>query len=90
MNNMILRLKTKELFTNDGRLIKKMHCPLAAEWDELEREESVRSRMCQACNKKVYDTARIPEETLLKMAQEDKSLCVKVDLDSENVIIDIN
>lgn len=87
---MIFRLKTRELFTNDGRLVKKMFCPLAAEWDELAGDGSDPSRMCQSCKKKVYDTDLISEEALFKMAQEDKNLCVKVDIDSENIIVDFN
>lgn len=87
---MIFKFKTKELFTNDGRLIKKMYCPLAAEWDKLESNGSDTSRVCSSCVKKVYDTERISEETLFKMAQEDNSLCVKIDMDSDNIIFDFN
>ncbi|WP_017733011.1 hypothetical protein [Nafulsella turpanensis] len=87
---MIFRLKTKELFTNDGRLIKKLYCPLEAEWDGMEKNENPTSRTCESCNKKVFDTDLISEEVLFKMVKEDESLCVKVDMDSENIIFDFN
>lgn len=85
---MIFLLLTQELYTNEGLLIKKMHCPLQKEWEALAPVAGKSAvKHCQHCSKKVLDTAGIPEEALLRMVQKKPELCLKIDLEQANLDI---
>jgi hypothetical protein len=47
--------RTQRLFTNEGRLIKRMHCPLRIDWAKLEMTSDPASRRCGICQHKVSD-----------------------------------
>ena len=52
--------KTSSLYAPDGTLLKKVFCPKAKRWNQLQIEEGEeRWRGCQACGEKVIDLDRI-------------------------------
>lgn len=78
---------TKQLFTNDGRLIKRLHCPFRLDWRKLAATENPAARHCGICEHRVTDTAMLTEEELLELLSENPSACLKVDLNQPNLTI---
>jgi hypothetical protein len=78
---------TKNIYTNAGSFIKKLHCPLAKQWEELSVTNSLEGKMCNQCQKTVFDTALLTEHELLNLVAEQPSTCLKVDLDQDNLTI---
>ena len=78
---------TKQLFTEDGRLIKRMHCPFRLDWRKLQLTEDVGARRCGICQHEVTDTALRTEEELLALLAEHPEACLKVDLNQPNLTI---
>lgn len=78
---------TKRLFTNDGRLIKQLHCPFRLDWRKLQLTEHVGARRCGICEHEVTDTALRTEEELLELLAENPEACLKVDLNQPNLTI---
>ena len=82
---------TNNLFTDDGRLIKQLHCPKNMNWDQLKKEEvNLKKRLCSACNHPVLDTQFYSEENLTKLLEKDPRTCLKIDLDQNNIEIIIH
>jgi hypothetical protein len=45
---------TKELYTDDGTFLKKLQCPFAKQWEELNAINFLKGKMYDQCNKTVY------------------------------------
>ena len=78
---------TNTLFTNEGALIKKLHCPLQARWDDMHQSSDFRIRKCDGCRREVYDTALFKDPDLLRIVEKDPQTCLKVDLNQNNLIV---
>ena len=76
---------TKKLFTDENVLIKELHCPYKIHWNELESTEGSGIRSCNICDKSITDTALLTDEDVLKLARKDPTVCLKVDLNQENI-----
>ena len=76
----------KELYTDDGRLIKKLHCPFKISWDNLE-PAAPNYRKCSMCDNSIVDTKYLTDEQLLSMMEQKPETCLKVDLNQENLKI---
>ncbi len=79
--------QTKSLYTSEGKLLKKLHCPLRKEWEDLKVLPERQSRLCEACCNKVVDTAFYSEEALVVLLREKPETCLKIELGQENIQI---
>ncbi|MCE2789754.1 MAG: hypothetical protein LW630_07570 [Saprospiraceae bacterium] len=77
------------LYTDDGTLIKKMHCPYKMQWEDLE-ESGAPDRKCTRCNHSIVDTALLTDQALLDMMQDNPDTCLKIDLLQSNLKIQYN
>jgi hypothetical protein len=77
---------THELFTDDGKLLKKLHCPLAQQWESMTKAIPT-YKVCNTCSKAVYDTAFLSEDSSHELLNNDAHACLKVDLNQENITI---
>ncbi len=78
---------TNELYLDDGTFIKKLHCPLLKQWDELNGSANAESKICEQCNKAVYDTANLSDTQLQQLINESPQACLKLDIDQNNLTI---
>ncbi len=76
----------QELFTDDGRFIKKLHCPKSLAWDELEEGKAF-ERFCATCEVKVLDTRNETDESMLELMKNQPGACIKLDLEQANLTI---
>jgi hypothetical protein len=78
---------TQELFANDGTFLKKLHCPLSKQWEELHSTDLLKGKMCDQCKRVVYDTSFLSDEKLSDLLRNDAHTCLKVDLNQDNLTI---
>jgi len=78
---------TNRLFTDDGRLIKRLHCPFRLDWSKLGPTDDPAARRCDICQHAVTDTAHRTEAELLALMAENPHACLKVDLYQDNLTI---
>jgi hypothetical protein len=78
---------TQELFTDKGTFLKKLHCPLSKQWEELHPTNLLKGKMCDQCKKAVHDTAQLSDEQLSALLKNDVHTCLKIDLNQENLTI---
>ncbi len=71
-------LTTKEIFTDEGQLIKKMNCPEKAEWDTMEKGNNDLKRTCKICNKSVIDTEFLSDDEVLFLVEKDVNTCLRI------------
>jgi hypothetical protein len=77
---------TNELFTDTGKLLKKLHCPLSQQWESM-TEATSNHKVCNTCSKAVYDTAFLSEANVQELITNDAHACLKVNLNQENLTI---
>ena len=75
---MKIKIKTKELFTDNGQFIKKMNCPIKAAWDDMERTTNAFERQCKGCNKMVTDTEYLSDDEILYIIKKNANTCFRV------------
>ena len=63
----------KQLFTNDGRYIKTLNCPLEKQWNDLEEG------FCKSCSKTVLNTSELSNKMILDELTKNRETCIKVD-----------
>jgi len=76
---------TKYLFTDDNFLIKKLDCPYGISWSKLSPTGNESVRRCNICEKSITDTRGLADEVVLKMARNDSTVCLKVDVNQTNI-----
>ena len=83
---MILHSSTQQLFTDDGRFIKKMHCPRSRELFKLLSYGPNGEIGCSGCGKKVYDTTRMTEEMVVRLMTAEQGACLLVDQSNCSIV----
>ncbi len=79
---------TNILYTDNNKLIKKMHCPYPSlKWSALSSVDGSMNRFCAICESNVVETKEFTDAALLKLLQEEPDTCLKVDFNQENVRI---
>lgn len=85
---MLFNPQTKELFTDAGELIKRLHCPLKMQWEELHIiNEENKYRICSACNIKIIDTRFFSDDEMVELLKNQPAACLKISSEQENVKI---
>ena len=74
---MRISLKTKELTTDAGEFLKKLHCPLQKTWTTME-PTSQYTRTCTSCSRQVHDTAQMTDGQLKRLLAKDPTTCLAV------------
>lgn len=78
---------TNTLLTDDGRLIKRLHCAFRVDWNKLKPTDDPAARRCDICQHSITDTAQRTEEELLALLKENPQACLKVDLYQDNLTV---
>ncbi len=79
---------TNMLYTDENKLIKKMHCPYPSlKWGDLSSIDGSLDRFCDICENNVVETKEFTDEALLKLLEEKPDTCLKVDFNQENIRI---
>jgi hypothetical protein len=81
---------SKVLFTDSGTIIKKLHCPMSKQWEELSPSLELKGRLCNTCQSTIFDTSLFTDEDLINLLQSNKHACLKVNLNQSNVTITYN
>ena len=76
---------TKRLYTDEGVLIKQLHCPYRMAWGTLAPTDVASVRRCGKCERTIADTAGMADETVLAILRTDPSACLKVSFDQDNL-----
>ena len=71
---------TKELYTDNGILLKKMECPQIIDWDNLEKGKNDLEKFCNYCKKSVLNTDYLNDEEVLMVIRHDRDKCLKVNV----------
>ena len=80
---------TKEIYTDKGEFVKTMNCPYKMNWDNLETT-IINMRKCANCDHLIVDTEVLTDDELLKMVIQKPTICLKIDLNQQNVKIVTN
>lgn len=75
---------TRDLYTDEGTRIKKLNCPLGADWADMRPLDSGH-RLCGHCQHPVLDTALLSEADVLTQVRAQPDTCLKVDLNQANI-----
>jgi hypothetical protein len=78
---------TNRLFTDNGTLIKLLHCPFRQNWTNLNQTNDPASRQCQICQHPIIDTSHKTDQQLLAIVKSNPHACLKVDLEQDNIIM---
>ncbi len=79
---------TKELFTDEGTMIKRLHCPYNVRWDALESIHNIDTvKKCSICNHEILDTASLNDADIYRIVTNNPNTCLKVDLNQYNIRI---
>lgn len=77
---------TKEIFSDSGLFLKRLHCPARLMWKDM-MENGSNTRACSHCYKTIYDTEHISDKEIKHLLIKDPKACLKVSLNQDNVII---
>ena len=72
---------TKTLWDDDGKFLKRVHCPKGASRDQLEEGR------CRLCDHAVVQIDHLPEQDVLRLFQSKPDLCVSFHLDTPTIRI---
>tara|TARA_B100001778_G_scaffold334667_1_gene347038 strand:- start:2783 stop:3040 length:258 start_codon:yes stop_codon:yes gene_type:complete len=75
---------TKELYTDTGDLLKRLHCPVIIKWGDM-KKNGPNTRMCYNCKKTVYNTVKLTDTELKQLLEKDNTACLNIDLNQDNV-----
>ena len=75
---------TRQLFTNEGALIKTLHCPRGVKWSDLRQSNSTK-KYCDFCQREIINTQNLDDETVFAIVMQDSSVCLKLDINDSNV-----
>ena len=79
---------TKELYTDDNKLIKKMYCPYPSlRWDDLSSLDGTMNSYCAICESSVVNTSEYTDEALMQLLRENPETCLKIDWNQKNIRI---
>jgi hypothetical protein len=74
----------RKLYTNEGVLIKELHCPRGVKWNDLIQTDLIK-RDCKFCENTIIDIRDMEDGKVLAIAMENSSACLKLDLNDPNI-----
>jgi hypothetical protein len=83
---MKIDLQTASLFTDSGRFLKKLHCPLGMSWDTMIGAGG-NFRTCDACSRDVCDTSKLNDDELLLLLSRDPHACLMISPTQDNCTV---
>ena len=83
---MKLNPSNKELYTDSGTFLKRLHCPVSVMWKDM-MENGSNTRACSHCDKIIYDTEHLTDADLQELISNDPQACLKINLNQKNVKI---
>jgi hypothetical protein len=88
-NRFIYDEKFSSLYSPDGVFLKKLHCPKAMNWNQLEvNGDEQRWRNCKQCKERVLDLDVVDVQVVVKELQDQwQYTCVHVSSNSDRVVI---
>jgi hypothetical protein len=84
---MLFVIRTRSLYTDDGELIKSLHCPLRMRGADLQSDPENRHLFCDHCSKTVHDTALLSEVETAQLVREDPEACLAIGPNQANVTV---
>lgn len=84
---MVFNPHTEQLFTDQGKLIKQLHCPLKMEWSKLKPIADSSQRLCEQCNRSIHSTSNFTDQELMDLMNKDPHSCLQLDFNQNNLII---
>ena len=76
---------TNELYSDEGQFLKQLSCPFHKNWEDLETISNSSNRICNACNLVIIDTSTVNDDELIKLLEENKNTCLKIDLNTVKI-----
>ena len=74
------------LYTDSGRFLKKLNCPLGKIWDAM-KPAGRGKRVCDSCSLHVHDTSAMTDEELVSLLEKDPSVCLRVSPRQDNCTV---
>lgn len=75
---------SKKVYTDQGKFLKKLHCPYQMTWDQL-KEIDTKDRFCGICKSRVVDSNDYSDQELFDIIQKNEETCLKIDLNQKNL-----
>jgi hypothetical protein len=82
---MIFKFATKELFSDKGVFIKKLHCPYHIKWQKLNNFKDTAHRACNICDKTIYNSINMNDQQIVDLVAREPKACLKISLNQSNV-----
>lgn len=79
--------QTRRLFTDDGRLIKRLQCSRNPSWKAMGPGDRPEARRCALCNLDVLDTAKFSDAELLAIVEAQPSTCLAISANQDNITL---
>ena len=76
---------TRRLFSDDGELIKRLHCPYGMGWAGLESTADPSVSTCAICERGIKDTDGMSDTAVRQLVRENPSACLKIALNQDNI-----
>lgn len=76
----------RSLYTDSGRFLKKLECPIGKTWAEL-KPSVTGARICDACSRQVHDTAGMTDDDLITLLADEPGACLKVSSSQGNCTV---
>lgn len=85
---MLFSIGKKTLYTEDGKLIKVLHCPMRMRGsDLLPNAGAAQHFYCEHCEKTVHDTRALTESEVVKLVEEDPEAYLAIHEGQNNVTL---
>lgn len=78
---------TGELCTEEGRPLKRLHCPRAVRWSQLEEGAAARQRICGQCERTVHDAARMSGAEVAQLLAREPDACLRLVLEHPDILL---
>jgi hypothetical protein len=78
---------SNQLFSDDGKFIKKLYCPFKVEWNALRVNSDNRKRSCAICDKEIIDTENLTDSEIMSFMGNNPNACLKLNFNQENLEI---
>jgi len=81
--------ETRQLLSDNGKVIKQLTCPLRKKWGNLLKTDARDTkRRCCECNKDVLDISTFSEKQVMAIVENEPDVCVCIRADSPTILCD--